>query len=148
MANLSKFHGVFSSSTLIRLDKDAFEGHLCQTINNLVKQDKSSLLWERGVHPNSSSTSETLEYLEYLRLTKLAAQKLGVSLVCHGCNVFWPLQVVTESYPQVLSVHDVLQYLSCKWVVEKFRVACPWHSHNVALGSIKTHTEWFNSGFI
>ena len=44
MANLSKFHGVFSSSTLIRLDKDAFEGHLCQTINNLVKQDKSSLL--------------------------------------------------------------------------------------------------------
>ena len=24
---------VFSSSTLIRLDKDTFEGHLCQTVN-------------------------------------------------------------------------------------------------------------------
>ena len=28
MANLSKFHVVFSSSTLIRLNKDAFEEHL------------------------------------------------------------------------------------------------------------------------
>ena len=44
MANLSKFHVVFSSSTLIRLDKDAFEGHVCQTVNNFVKQNKSSLL--------------------------------------------------------------------------------------------------------
>ena len=44
MANMSKFHVVFSSSTLIRLDKDAFEGHLCQTVNNFVKQNKSSLL--------------------------------------------------------------------------------------------------------
>ena len=44
MANLSKFHVVFSSSTLIRLDNDAFEGHLCQTVNNFVKQNKSSLL--------------------------------------------------------------------------------------------------------
>ena len=44
IANLSKFHVVFSSSTLIRLDKDAFEGHLCQTVNNFVKQNKSSLL--------------------------------------------------------------------------------------------------------
>ena len=44
MANLSKFHVVFSSSTLIRLDMDAFEGHLCQTVNNFVKQYKSSLL--------------------------------------------------------------------------------------------------------
>ena len=44
MANLSKFHVVFSSSTLIRLNKDAFEGHLCQTVNNFVKQNKSSLL--------------------------------------------------------------------------------------------------------
>ena len=44
MANLSKFHVVFSSSTLIRLDKNAFEGHLCQTVNNFVKQDKSILL--------------------------------------------------------------------------------------------------------
>ena len=38
MANLSKFHVVFSFSTLIRLNKDAFEGHLCQTVNNIVSQ--------------------------------------------------------------------------------------------------------------
>ena len=44
MANLSEFHVVFPSSTLIRLDKDAFEGHMCQTVNNFVKQNKSSLL--------------------------------------------------------------------------------------------------------
>ena len=44
MANLSKFYAVFSSSTLIRVDMDAFEGHLCQTVNNFVKQNKSSLL--------------------------------------------------------------------------------------------------------
>ena len=42
--NLSKFHVVFSSSALIRLYKDTFEGHLCQTVNNFVKQNKSSLL--------------------------------------------------------------------------------------------------------
>ena len=35
---------MFSSSTLIRLNKDAFEGHLCQTVNNFVKQNKLSLL--------------------------------------------------------------------------------------------------------
>ena len=44
MTNLSKFHIVFSSIALIRLNKDAFEGHLCQTVNNSVKQNKSSLL--------------------------------------------------------------------------------------------------------
>ena len=44
MANLSQFHVVFSSSTLIHLNKDAFEGHLCQTVNNFIKQNKSSLL--------------------------------------------------------------------------------------------------------
>ena len=43
MANLSKFHVVFSSSTLIRPDKDAVEGPLCQTVNNFVKQNKLSL---------------------------------------------------------------------------------------------------------
>ena len=32
---------VFSSSTLIHLNKDAFEVHLCQTVNNFVKQNKS-----------------------------------------------------------------------------------------------------------
>ena len=67
-------------------------------------------------------------------------RKLGVSLVCHGYNMFWPLQVGFESYPQVLSVHDFFQYLFCQWVVEKFKVAWPWHSHSIALGIGKTHT--------
>ena len=31
MTNLFEFHIVFSSSALICLNKDAFEGHLCQT---------------------------------------------------------------------------------------------------------------------
>ena len=78
MANLSKFNVVFSSSTRIRLDKDAFEGHLCQTVNNFVKQNESSLLCPlRKRRPPqhikhirntrvSRIPSETLEYLEYL----------------------------------------------------------------------------------
>ena len=44
MANLPNFHVVFSSTTLIRLNKDTFEGHLCQTVNNFVEQNISSLL--------------------------------------------------------------------------------------------------------
>ena len=32
MTNLFEFHIVFSSSALIRLNKDAFEGHLCQAV--------------------------------------------------------------------------------------------------------------------
>ena len=47
MANLSKFNVVFSFSTLIYSTsfcfKDALEGHLCQTFNNFVKQNKSTL---------------------------------------------------------------------------------------------------------
>ena len=139
MANLSKFHVVFSSSTLIRLDKDAFEGHLCQTVNNFVKQNKSSLLSPlrkrrppqhikhiRNTRvsriPNfdepCSSTLHPLNFVTVVflvwvpnsgvilheranqrlvsRLLKLLwaalqvatqKRKLGVSLVCHGCNV-------------------------------------------------------------
>ena len=34
--------------------------------------------------------------------------------------MFWPLQVVTESYIEVFSAHDFLQYLTCQWVVEQF----------------------------
>ena len=47
MDNLSKFNVVFSSSTLIYSTsfcfKDALEGHLCQTFNNVIKQNKSTL---------------------------------------------------------------------------------------------------------
>ena len=140
MANLSKFHVVFSSSTLIRLDKNAFEGHLCQTVNNFVKQNKSSLLSPLRKRPPSqhikhirntrvsriptfdepcSSTLHPLNFVTVVflvwvpnsgtilhkranqrkvsHLLKLLwaalqvatqKQKLGVSLVCHGCDVF------------------------------------------------------------
>ena len=37
--NLSEFHIVFSSSALIRLNKDAYEGHLCQAVNNFKKPE-------------------------------------------------------------------------------------------------------------
>ena len=136
MANLSKFHAVFSSSTLIRLDKDAFEGHLCHTVNNFVKQNKSNLLSpliKRRPPQNIKHIRNTRVSHKYLLLANLAARrctlstlsllyfcmgpklhkrvnqrkvssllkliwaalqvatqkpKLGVSLVCHGCNVF------------------------------------------------------------
>ena len=39
MTNLSEFHFVFSSHALICLNKEAFEGHLCQTVNNFVKHN-------------------------------------------------------------------------------------------------------------
>ena len=50
MANLSKFHVVFSSSTLIRLNKDASEGHLCQTVNNCfsIPQDPN-IIWDANI---------------------------------------------------------------------------------------------------
>ena len=67
MSNLSKFHVVFSSSTLIRLNK--------------------GLLWERIVRPNTSSMSETLEYLEYLLLTNLAARRCTLSTL--SLLYFW-----------------------------------------------------------
>ena len=131
MANLSKFHVVFTSSTLklIRLNKDAFEGHLCQTVNNIVKQKKLSLLSPlrkrcppqhikhiRNTRVSRIPTvddlcSSTLHPLNFVtvvillwvsnsgailhkranqRTHQVATQKrkLGVSLVCQGCNVF------------------------------------------------------------
>ena len=140
MANLSKFHVVLSSSTLIRLDKDAFEEHLCQTVNNFVKQDKSSLLspmrkrllpqlikhirntrvsriptldepCSSTLHPlncvtvvflvwvpnsdailhkkaNQRKVSRLLKLLWAALQVATQKRKLGVSPVCHGCNVF------------------------------------------------------------
>ena len=135
MANLSKFHAVFSSSILIRLDNDAFEGHLCHTVNNFVKQNKSSLLSplikrrppQNIKHIRNTRVSQIPTFAEPCSLTsqfchccisgmgpklhKIANQrkvssllkliwaalqvatqkpKLGVSLVCHGCNLTTP----------------------------------------------------------
>ena len=44
MTNLFEFHILFSSSVLIRLNKNAFEGHLCQAVHNFVKHNYSSIL--------------------------------------------------------------------------------------------------------
>ena len=89
MANLFKFHVLYSSRTLIRLNKDVFEVRLCQTVNNFVNRISraSCLLWERGGHPNSSSISETLEYLVYLPLTDLAARRCTLSTL--SLLYFW-----------------------------------------------------------
>ena len=140
MAILSKFHAVFSSSTLIRLDKDAFEGHLCQTVSSFVKQNKSSLLsplikrrppqhikhirntrvsriptfdkpCSSTLHPlkfvtvlflvwvpnsgailhkrvNQRKVSSLLKLIWAALQVVTQKRKLGVSLVCQGCNVF------------------------------------------------------------
>ena len=87
MTNLSKFYIVFSSSALIRLNKDTFEWHLCQTVNNFVKQNKSSLLspLRKRRPPQPISISETLEYLVYLLLTNLAARRCTLQPY-HCCN--------------------------------------------------------------
>ena len=166
MTNLSKFHIVFSSSVLIHLNKYAFERHLCQTINNLVKQYRPILLsplrkrcspqhikhirntrvsciptfdepCSSTLHPlnlisvvllvwvpdsgsiihksvNQRKVSSLLELLWAALQVATQKPKLGVSLFCHGCNIFLPLQVITGNYPQVLSIHDFLQYFSCQ----------------------------------
>ena len=44
MTNLSEYLIVFSASALRSLNKDAFEGHLCQTVDNIVEQNQSSIL--------------------------------------------------------------------------------------------------------
>ena len=107
MANLFKLHAVFSSSTIIRLDKDAFEGHLCHTVNKFVKQNKSSLLSplikrrppQHIKHIRNTRVSRIPTFDEPCssikerikeKLIWVATQKpkLGVGLVCHGCNVF------------------------------------------------------------
>ena len=80
MANLSKFFVVFSSSTfLYALDKDALEGHLCQTVNSGAILHKIA---------NQRKVSSLLKLLWAALQVETQKRKLGVSLVCHGCNVF------------------------------------------------------------
>ena len=99
MANLSKFHAVFSSSTLIHLDKDAFERHLCQTVNNFVKQNKSSLLspLKKRHPPNTSSISETQEGNSISEKSKLKIMKLNKFIPEYGFLVLINL-LVPEQY--------------------------------------------------
>ena len=63
------------------------KGTCAKPLMNFVKQNKSSLLGERGSHPNTSSISETLEYLEYLHLTNLAARRCTLSTL--SLLYFW-----------------------------------------------------------
>ena len=97
MTNLSKFHVVFSSSsTLIHLDKDAFEGHLCQTVNNLLKQNGSILLSPflekeaSTVHPNTSSISIPRYFTFCITLNIMYASNkmLQINLIHTSTHVF------------------------------------------------------------
>ena len=167
MANLSKFHVVFSSSAIIRLDKDAFEGHLCQTVNNFVKQNKSSLLSplrkrcpsQHIKHIRNTTVSRiptfdkpcslTLHPLNFVtvvllvwvpnsgailhkranqrkvsRLLKLLwtalqvapqKRKLGVSLVCHGCNMFLLTCYDLSSFGDMIRREDKHLFLDTKY---------------------------------
>ena len=61
MANLSKFHVVFSSSTLIRLNKDAFEGTCAKPLIILYKRNGISALQSNdNVITDSLSNAEIL----------------------------------------------------------------------------------------
>ena len=103
LLGLCKFHVVFYSSTLIRLDKDAFKGDLCQTVNNFVKQNKLSLLSPlRKRRPSQLikhiRNTKLLEYLEYLLLTNLAARCCTLSILsllyfCYGSQTMVPYSI-------------------------------------------------------
>ena len=43
MTHLSEFL-VFSTSAIIRLTEDAFEGDFCQTVNSIIEKDKPNIL--------------------------------------------------------------------------------------------------------
>ena len=144
MTNLSKFHIVCSSSALIHLNK------LCQTVNNFVKQNKSTflsrlrkrrppqlikhirntsvsciptfaelcssmlhpldlLLWvpDSGaiVHKsaNQRNVSSLLKLLWAALQVATQKQKLGVSFVCHGCNMVDPSKSLLRVTPKYLA---------------------------------------------
>ena len=52
MTNLSEFNYVFSFRVRIRLNKDAFEGHLCQTVNNFVGNKDLLECYAEGMNAN------------------------------------------------------------------------------------------------
>ena len=61
-----------------------YEVHLCQTNNNFVKQNKSSsscLIWEGGVHPNTSLHIINTRVSWIPTLTNLAARRCTLSTV-------------------------------------------------------------------
>ena len=76
---------VFSSSTLIHLDNDTFEGHLCQTVNNFVKQNKSSPL-------SPLRKKSTPQHIKLIRNTKVS----GIPTFDEPCSsTLHPLDFVT-----------------------------------------------------
>ena len=83
MTNLSKFHIVFPSSVLIRHNKNAFEGHLCQTVNNFVKQNKSSLLCplRKRLPP------QLIKHIRYTRISCIPTFNEPCSLTLHPLNL-------------------------------------------------------------
>ena len=71
--------------------------------------DSGSTILHKRV--NQRKVSSLLKLLWPALQVATQKRKLGDSLVCHGCDMF-DHSVITESYSQVLSVHDLLQYLS------------------------------------
>ena len=133
---------MFSPSALILLNKNAFQGHLCQTVNNFVIQNQLSFQYplrkrqpsqlikyirntrvscvpvfnepcSYALHPLNFSLlyfwygSQTVVPYSIKKANQRKASqyspsflatetKLGVILIFHGCDMFWPLQVVSK----------------------------------------------------
>ena len=72
MTNLSEFNIVFSSSTLIHLNKDVFDGHFCHTINNFNIVSAYA--------PQVGLSAEEKDYLWHIsKLLSLQAVELFIS---------------------------------------------------------------------
>ena len=74
----------------MRLDKDAVEEHLCQTVNNFVKQNKLSLLslLRKRRPPQGGSKRHSLQAAELSRLSCHS----GLKLLCKSCRTSPPQQ--------------------------------------------------------
>ena len=120
---------MFSSSTLIRLDKDAFEGHMCQTVNNFVKQDKSSLLSPlRKRRP-----PQLIKHVRNTRVSRIPTLDEPCSSTLHPLNfltvVFLVILVrdLSVTFDQFLNFDDIITaiYISTYFILgtlEKFGI--------------------------
>ena len=71
MTNLYEFLIVVSPSARVHLNNDDFAGHLCQTINNVVKQDQSASILSLLRKRRPPQLDQALEYFAYMLLTNL-----------------------------------------------------------------------------
>ena len=79
MTNLSEFNYVFSSRALIHLNKDAFEGHLCKTVNNFVKHIRNTRVsCMHTLKEPCSSTMHPLNLITVVLLVRVVVVRLSV----------------------------------------------------------------------